>query len=106
MSRKLDARNAEIPPDQLGVSDVLVDNDSVCITRHTVRPGQQTGWHVHEADYVGILQNDSVGRDDQTDGSSTTSEVKAGFFTSGKKEHNVVNVGQTVSIGFEIEFKV
>ena len=105
MSRKLDGRNAEIPPDQLGGSDVLVDNDSVCITRHTVQPGQQTGWHAHDADYVGILQNDTIGRDEQTDGTSTTNQVKAGFFTSGAKQHNVVNVGETVSIGFEIEFK-
>ncbi len=106
MSRILHDRNAaEIPPEQLGVSDVMVDNDSVCITRHTVEPGKQTGWHVHDGDYVGIVINPAELRTEKSDGSSTISQITPGLIKNTAVEHNIVNVGEILSIGFEIEFK-
>ena len=106
MSRPLHERNAaDIPPEKMGVTDVMVDNDSVRIMRNTVEPGKQTGWHVHDNDYVAILITPAELRSEISDGTVTTRTITPGLFENSAVTHNVANVGDVVHIGFEIEFK-
>jgi quercetin dioxygenase-like cupin family protein len=106
MSRKLTERNAaEIPADLLCVSDVLVDNDATRITRHHIRPGQHTGWHVHEYAYAGIHESASDVRVEDADGSVESVHSEAGWHLNEPAEHDVTNVGATDMMVYEVEFK-
>ncbi len=106
MSKKLLERNAaDLPADQLCTSDVLVDCDATRITRHHIRSGQQTGWHVHEHPYAGIHETASDVRVEDADGTVTTAHSEAGWHLNEPAEHNVTNIGATDMMVYEVEFK-
>ncbi len=77
----------------LGKSIVKIENDRLRITEWRFRPGEETGWHRHEFDYVVVPM--STGRLEivAPDGSVSGSELKAGepYFRRAGVEHNVIN---------------
>ena len=106
MSHPLPDRNAaELEPVTLGETDIMVDNDSVRIMRNTVEPGECTGWHQHDNDYVAILITPAVLRTQFGDGTVKERTITPGLQKNSAVTHNVTNVGDVVHIGYEIEFK-
>lgn len=110
MSEKLDAKTkAEIPDDKLGHYEVLIDNETTRITFHRIEPGQHSGWHRHEHDYVGYhLQSSEVqvDRTDGKDGVMRSQEGVATFYDVGAGfEHNVTVKGDAALVALEIEYK-
>ena len=87
-------------------STVQVDNERVRVTEWRFAPGEATGWHRHELDYVvvpvqgGTLQLESGGGADEA-------ELVAGRSYSRQAgiEHDVVNVGATEVVFVEVELK-
>jgi quercetin dioxygenase-like cupin family protein len=86
---------------------VLVDDESVRVTRFDFEPGAETGWHRHGHDYVIVALTDCPMRIEEADGSSRTVLVPAGvaYRRSEGVEHNVVNDGPAVMRFVETELK-
>lgn len=100
---------SQIPAENQGHYDTLLDNETTRITFHRIRPGEQSGWHIHDTNYVGYhieaakLQYEradgSVGEIQSEPGKSFFYDVGEGF------EHNVTNIGVTDMVALEIEYK-
>ncbi len=100
---------AQIPVENRGHYEVLLDNETTRITFHRIRPGEQSGWHLHDKNYVGYhieaaeLQYErsdgSIGKINSEPGKAFYYDVGEGF------EHNVTNIGETDMVALEIEYK-
>ena len=86
-------------------SAVLIDDEKARVTRFDFEPGQETGWHIHEHDYVITAITDCFMMIQHPDGTQTRSEVHAGSAYSRKAgvRHNVINVSKRQMIFIEIE---
>jgi len=86
---------------------IVLENEEIIVTHWVFKPGEQTGWHRHEVDYLPIQLSEGKLRFEFPDGSSrevdyvprTTSVVKAPL------EHNAINVSDVEMVALEIEFK-
>lgn len=86
---------------------VVLENDEIIVTHWVFKPGEQTGWHRHEMDYMPIQLSEGRLRFEFPDNSTrdvdyvprTTSVVKAPL------EHNAINVSDIEMVALEIEFK-
>jgi len=110
MSEKLDEKTRiEIPADKVGHYDVLIDNETTRITLHRIEPGENSGWHRHEHNYVGYHFQSSeveVDRTDGKDGVMRSQEGVATFYDVGEGfEHNVTVKGDSALVALEIEYK-
>lgn len=76
-----------------GKSTLKLENERLRITEWRFAPGEDTGWHRHEFDYVVVPM--STGQLDivAPDGSVSQSELSAGepYFRRAGVEHNVIN---------------
>ena len=110
MSNHLEEKNKiEISSDKLSHYEILLDNDTTRITFHRITPGQQSGWHVHDTNYVGYHIESAKLRYERSDGSIGEIKSEAGksfFYEVGDGfEHNVTNIGDTDMVALEIEYK-
>ena len=108
MSTKLTAKTADIAADrEVGQFSTLIDNDRTRITHWVIKPGQQTGWHLHDHDYVTIQQSEGTLWLEHSDGTERTVHYKPGttLAVSAPVEHNAVNVGDVDIVVTEIEYK-
>lgn len=100
---------AKISSEKLSTPKILLDNDTTRITFHRIKPGQQSGWHRHEHDYVGYhFQGSEVHVDlgEGKAGSIQSQAEKATFYeVAGGFEHNVTVLGDTDLVALEIEYK-
>jgi quercetin dioxygenase-like cupin family protein len=87
-------------------SAVRVDNDRVRVTEWKFEPGQATGWHRHEYDYVvvPVVGGTLILEDGQ---STAEAELLPGraYFREAGVEHDVVNGGDADLVFVEIELK-
>lgn len=95
--------------DRTAAPHVVIHEDTHSrIIMYTIRPGEQTGWHTHELDYVVVRLSDGTLTSNFADGTKKDFDYKAG--TTARYEapvtHNAVNTGTTDIVGYEIEFKV
>ena len=84
---------------------LLVADEKVRITRFDFEPGQETGWHVHEHDYVIAALTDCFMMIQHPDGTQTKSEVYAGsaYSRNSGVHHNVINDSKQQMSFIEIE---
>jgi len=84
---------------------VLVADEKVRITRFDFDPGQETGWHVHEHNYVITAITDCFMVIQHPDGTQTRSEVYAGsaYSRNAGVRHNVINGSERRMSFIEIE---
>jgi len=88
------------------VPDKQIENDRAIVTQWRFEPGAETGWHVHEHDYVVV-----PGMDGrlllETDDGEHISELKGGqaYFRPAGAEHNVVNANDFDFYFVEIELR-
>ena len=89
------------------LSTLLVEDEKVRITRFDFGPDQETGWHIHEYDYVITAITDCFMRLQHPDGTETESEVAAGnaYIRDAGVHHNVINISDKKMSFIEIEFK-
>jgi quercetin dioxygenase-like cupin family protein len=108
MSVKLEERTAaEAAEWPIASYEILIDNDKTIITLFTIKPGEQTGWHRHEFDYVAVQQSTGRLHLDYADGSVLEIDYTPGVAlpVSAPVEHNAINVGDVDIIALEIEYK-
>ncbi|MFD7676698.1 MULTISPECIES: cupin domain-containing protein [unclassified Streptomyces] len=88
-------------------ASVQHEDELVRVTRWDFEPGESTGRHVHAYDYVVVPVTD--GRTDVVtpDGTTTSSELRAGesYARPAGGEHEVVNAGGSALAFVEIELK-
>lgn len=85
---------------------VQIDNTRSRVTQWRFAPGEATGWHRHEHDYVIVPV--TAGTLLLDDGESTTeAELEAGrsYFRNAGIEHDVVNGGDAELVFVEVELK-
>ncbi len=108
MSTKLIEKTAaEAAERPVAAFEVLHEDDKTCITLFTIKPGEQTGWHRHEYDYVAVQQSTGRLHFDYADGSTREIDYTPGVAVAvaAPVEHNAVNVGEVDIIALEIEYK-
>lgn len=110
MSEKLETKTREqVPADKLSHYEVILDNDTTRITFHRIKPGEQSGWHLHDKNYVGYhidTAKVTFERGDGPSGVMKSEPGKAFFYDVGEGfEHNVTNAGDTDFVALEIEYK-
>ena len=85
----------------------LLDDARVRVTRFDFAPGDETGWHTHEMDYVITALTDCAMTLQSPDGDETEVHVPAGEAYSRDKgiQHNVINGGANPMAFVEVELK-
>jgi quercetin dioxygenase-like cupin family protein len=109
MSIKLNDKTASESADRpIAKYQILLDNENTCITLFSIEPGEQTGWHKHEYDYVALQQSNGTLHLDNSDGTELEIDYTPGVALSVKApvEHNAINVGVEKIIALEIEYKM
>jgi beta-alanine degradation protein BauB len=86
---------------------VHVDNDKTRVTEYRFAPGDATGWHRHEFDYVITPVTDGRVRIVGPDGNESEAQMVAGrsYFREKGVEHDVINAGEQVLRFVEVEWK-
>jgi len=110
MSQHMKAKTeANIPVENRGHYEIILDNETTRITFHRIRPGEQSGWHLHDTNYVGYHIEAADLRYERGDGSIgklSSQPGKAFYYDVGDGfEHNVTNIGTTDMVALEIEYK-
>ena len=85
----------------------LLEDDKVRVTRFDFEPGGETGWHVHEMDYVIVTLTECTLTLDLPGGERRESVVPAGssYTRVEGTEHNVINGGTAPMSFVEVELK-
>ncbi len=85
----------------------MIDDARTRVTRFQFAPGQQTGWHRHEYDYVITALTDCHMRLEMPGGEAQEVTVPAGtaYRRDAGVEHNVINAGDTAMSFVEVELK-
>ena len=91
----------------MGKSKLMIDNSKVRVTKWEFHPGDSTGQHIHEYDYVVVPMKDGILKIINDDGSVTLSELKKGvsYFREKGVNHNVINENKFHYSFVEIEIK-
>ena len=87
-------------------STVQIDNEHARVTEWRFAPGDATGWHRHQYDYVVVPMSTGTLRLKTVDG-IIESELVAGqsYFRNIGVEHDVININDHEFVFVEIEFK-
>ncbi len=86
---------------------VLIDNERIRATEWRFEPGEATGHHRHEMDYIVVPTTTGQLRIVDNDGSETFAQLVAGepYFRYAGVEHDVINADDKVNAFVEIELK-
>jgi len=89
------------------LSAVLIDDEKVRVTRFDFEPGQETGWHKHDFDYVITAITNCNMMLQNPDGTQSTFQVFAGnaYRRDAGVRHNVINKSDERMSFVEIELK-
>lgn len=108
MSTKLLDKTAEQAADRkVGKFTLLHEDEKTRITHWVIQPGEQTGWHLHDFDYVTIQQSTGCLFMEHADGSTREVDYTPGVARaiSAPVEHNAINKGDVDIVVLEIEYK-
>ncbi|MCP4454226.1 MAG: cupin domain-containing protein [Planctomycetes bacterium] len=85
---------------------VKLDNERVLVKAWRFRPGQETGWHCHEYDFVVLPQTDGRLHLVTKEGEGHR-DIVAGscYMRSAGIEHNVTNVSDHDVVILDVELK-
>ena len=87
--------------------EVLIDNDTVVVTKWSFVDGAETGWHRHGHDYVVVPLSDGKLVLEEPGGTMREAPLKDGvpYFREEGVEHNVINGSGGPYAFLEIELK-
>lgn len=90
-----------------GQVTIRIDNERVRIAEWRFGPGEETGHHRHEFDYVVVPMSTGKLKITQNDGSEAMAELETGipYFRNAGVEHNVINANPEEFAFIEIELK-
>jgi quercetin dioxygenase-like cupin family protein len=84
----------------------LISNERVVVTEWRFAPGAETGWHVHQMDYVVVPQTDGTLLLETKEGDRHAPlRVGEPYYRPKGVEHNVVNANPHEFVFVEIEIR-
>jgi len=88
-------------------ASVTVDSERIRVTSWTFAPGQATGMHRHEFDYVVVPVSGGSFTVTAPDGAASELHQEAGqaYARQAGVEHNVANAGPQTAVFVEVELK-
>jgi len=88
-------------------ASVTVDSERIRVTSWTFAPGQATGMHRHEFDYVVVPVSGGSFIVTAPDGAASELRQEAGqaYARQAGAEHNVANAGPQTAVFVEVELK-
>ena len=101
-------KTAEIASDNSVANFVtLFDDERTRVTQWVIAPGEQTGWHLHDHDYLTLQQSTGTLHLQFADGTETTINYVPGTARMFRApvEHNATNTGNVDIRVIEIEYK-
>lgn len=108
MSTKLLDKTREVAADRpVAAHTVLMEDERMIVTHWVFKPGEQTGWHRHELDYMPIQMSEGRLRFEFPDGSTREIDYvpRTASLVPAPLEHNAINVSDVEVVALEIEFK-
>lgn len=89
------------------VPTVQIDNDRVRVTEWRFAAGAETGFHVHEMDYVVVPSADGRLKLVSPQGEESHADLKRGvsYFRKAGVHHNVINANDGEFAFVEVELK-
>ncbi len=108
MSLKLVEKTRQTASDRkVAVPTLEHENEDTVVWRFKLRPGEQTGWHRHENDYLTVQLSHGRLHLDFADGSAMDIDYKPGAtrYIEAPVEHNAYNAGDVDIEVLEIEYK-
>ena len=108
MSTKLKEKTAEIAAERgIATHPVVMEDDSMIVTHWVFKPGEQTGWHLHDRDYMPIQLSTGRLLFEFPDGTSREGDYvpNTSSHVAAPVEHNAINIGDVDIVALEIEFK-
>ena len=86
---------------------VQEDNDQVRVTEWRFAPGAETGFHIHEMDYIVVPSGDGRLKLISPEGEESYAELKLGqsYFRKAGVHHNVINASEYEFAFVEVELK-
>ncbi|MEO5744993.1 MAG: cupin domain-containing protein [Terracoccus sp.] len=87
-------------------SETMIDNEVVRVTSWTIAPGESTGPHRHELDYVVVpIRGGELTMASAEGSSSTLMEPGGSYFRGAGIEHEVSNEGEATVVFVEVEVR-
>ena len=88
-------------------ANIQIDNERIRVTEYSFNENEETGFHVHQWDYVVVPQtNGMLLLVDQNNVETTAKLVKGQpYFREAGVSHNVINDGKEKLVFIEIEIK-
>ena len=88
-------------------ASVIVDSERIRVTSWTFQPGQATGMHRHELDYVVVPVSGGSFSVTGPDGARSELRQEAGraYARQAGVEHDVANAGSQTAVFVEVELK-
>ena len=86
---------------------VQEDNERVRVTEWRFAPGAETGFHIHEMDYIVVPSGDGRLKLVSPEGEESHAELKLGqsYFRKAGVHHNVINASDHEFAFVEVELK-
>lgn len=108
MSTKLQEKaKAQAAERKIADYKVVHEDERVIVTHWVFKPGEETGWHRHDLDYMPIQMSEGRLRFEFPDGSTREVDYvpRTASIVSAPLEHNAINVSDQEMVALEIEFK-
>ena len=88
-------------------ANIQIDNERIRVTEYAFDQNEETGFHLHQWDYVVIPQTDGILLlVDENDVETTATLVKGQpYYREAGVSHNVINNGKEKIVFIEIEIK-
>ena len=88
-------------------SNIQIDNERIRVTEYAFNDNEETGFHVHQWDYVVIPQTDGKLLLIDEHSVETTAILVKGqpYYREAGVSHNVINIGKEKLVFIEIEIK-
>ncbi|WP_415237824.1 cupin domain-containing protein [Sneathiella sp.] len=89
------------------VSTLQIDNNCTRTTEWRFAPGNETGWHRHEMDYMVVPMVSGQLKMQEPNGKEHIADLTAGvpYFRDLGVVHNVININDFEFVFIEVEFK-
>ena len=88
-------------------ANIQIDNERIRVTEYSFNDNEETGFHVHQCDYIVVPQTNGELLLIDDKGEETTATLLKGqsYYRQAGVSHNVINNGNEKLVFIEIEIK-
>ena len=88
-------------------ANIQIDNERIRVTEYSFNKNEETGFHIHQWDYVVIPQTNGqlLLIDDNEVEKTATLRAGESYYRKAGVSHNVINAGKEKLVFIEIEIK-